>query len=107
MVVNYLHIVGILFLPAEADAPLVVDPDAELSPAVALQRFETVATRYTQHLETSSRINQLELASRRCLNLSRQPPNFDALEYGGGMLVGEASDPVLILPQANSIGKRY
>jgi hypothetical protein len=35
MIVYNLHIVRISFLPAEADAPLLVDPDAVLTVSVA------------------------------------------------------------------------
>jgi hypothetical protein len=44
-------VVGVLYLPAEADAPLVVDADAVLTAAVALQRFESVAGRQTHDLK--------------------------------------------------------
>jgi hypothetical protein len=43
MVVNELDFVSVVILPAEAEAPLVVDSDGVLTLAIALQRFEPVA----------------------------------------------------------------
>jgi len=37
--VNDLNVVGAIVAPREADSPVVVDPDAVSSSAVALQRF--------------------------------------------------------------------
>jgi hypothetical protein len=43
VIIDDLHLVGIAVIPDEADAPLVVDADAVLSFAVALECFESVA----------------------------------------------------------------
>jgi hypothetical protein len=42
-VVDDLDLVGVTVVPAEADAPLVVDADAVLAVAITLERFEPVA----------------------------------------------------------------
>jgi hypothetical protein len=54
MVINNLDVVGISRLPSEADPPLFMDPDAELSLPVAPRSFEPVAWRHSQILERSS-----------------------------------------------------
>jgi len=51
MVVNDFHRVGVRSFPVEADAPLVIDPNAVLACAVTLQDFQSVAgwgTKVTQ-----------------------------------------------------------
>src|SRR3989304_8881488 len=45
VVIPYLHVVGVAFLPAEADPPLVVDPNAVLPGTVPFQRLQAIAGR--------------------------------------------------------------
>jgi len=45
MIVDYFHVGRIAVLPYEADSILVVDSNAVLSDAVALQSFQVVAAR--------------------------------------------------------------
>ena len=51
MVVDDFEVVRVLFVPAEADALLVVDADAVLAATVALQRFKAVTGRQMQDLK--------------------------------------------------------
>jgi len=57
--------------PPEADAPLIVDPDAMLAGTVALQFLQPVAGRHPQILQRLSGID------------SHQPPQHGALERRG------------------------
>jgi hypothetical protein len=52
MIVYNLDLVGLPFMPLEADAPLVVDPDAVLPKAVTFQSFEPVSPNGSQVIET-------------------------------------------------------
>jgi hypothetical protein len=50
--------------PAEADAPLVVDSDAELADTPALQRLQPVARRHSQVAELTSNLELPEFPPR-------------------------------------------
>jgi hypothetical protein len=50
VVIHDFHVVSIGIFPFEADAPLLIDADAELAGPVAAQRFETVAGQARQIL---------------------------------------------------------
>lgn len=76
MIILNNDIVGIAFFPAEADAPLLIDTDAELSFAVSLKCFETVRWRNTQVVEVNRLIKHSELVQSPLLNLSRQFSRF-------------------------------
>jgi hypothetical protein len=43
MIIHNLHLVWTILPPHEAHVPLVIDPDAVLSPPVAVQRFQAIA----------------------------------------------------------------
>ena len=47
MVIGDLHVGGILAAPHEADPPLVVDPDAVLTPAAPFEGLQPIAWRDT------------------------------------------------------------
>ena len=51
MVVNYLNVEGIAIFPCEANPPLIVDPDAELTTAVTREGLEPIARRHPQIIE--------------------------------------------------------
>ncbi len=46
MVVHDFHIVGVAVPPHEADAILIIDPDAVLALALAVQRLQPVSGRH-------------------------------------------------------------
>jgi hypothetical protein len=48
VIIGYLHFVGITMLPAEADAPLIIDPDTMLPVTATSQLLEPIAGRYRQ-----------------------------------------------------------
>jgi len=48
MIVNNFNLVRIAFLPAEADAPLVVDPNAPLAAMADFERFQSGAGKSRQ-----------------------------------------------------------
>jgi hypothetical protein len=68
VVVDELDILRTSLSPDEADAPLVVHPDAVLTAAVACQPLEPVARRDAQVLDIHRRVHQLELPQGRPLD---------------------------------------
>lgn len=76
MVIGDLYLLGGAIVPDKTDPPLIVDPDAVLSFAVALERFEAVAGRRPQIQKPGCRVEHIELAQRH------RP---DALELGDGL----------------------
>ena len=59
MVVDDFHVVGVAIPPHEADAILIIDPDAVLALALAVQRFQPVSGRHTQKLTKVFAISSL------------------------------------------------
>ena len=62
--------------PNEANAPLVVDPNTVLAFAVAFERFESVARRYSQIIQACCQLQLPQLAA------------------GNGFDIGEAPNPL-------------
>jgi hypothetical protein len=62
VVVDDLHVLCVSALPDEADAVLIVDPDAVLAPPVAGQCFESVSRKRRQVAEFASRVELLQLS---------------------------------------------
>jgi len=62
VVVNDLNVLRSRRGPAEADAPLVVDADAVLTLAVALERLKSIAGRRTQELKCRRGLELRELS---------------------------------------------
>src|SRR5262249_17817461 len=60
--------------PPEADAALVIDANAPLSRATALEHLEPIARRQPQIVQTPCRIQQAQLAQRSRLDVERQTP---------------------------------
>jgi len=65
VVVNYLRLLWSGVRPYEADAPLVIDPDAVLTDAIAFQSFEPISGRNPQVIERSSGSQLAKLPQRR------------------------------------------
>ena len=65
MVVDDFHIVGIASLPSKADAPLVIDANAVLTLAVALECLELVTGRGLQVREDSRAVQVQQLPASR------------------------------------------
>ena len=67
MRIDYLDAEGVRSLPTEADAPLLVDTDAVLSRAIALEHFQPVAGRNQQLFQPRRRVQQSQLFQRLLL----------------------------------------
>ena len=70
MVIDDFDIKCMSFRPAKTDPPLIVDTDAVLALAIALQCFQPVSGRYEQVLEGARLAQIKELAARRPLDRS-------------------------------------
>ena len=51
VIINNLHVAELIAFTHEADAVLIVDPNAVLSLSIAAQRFKTVPRRYSQIIQ--------------------------------------------------------
>jgi hypothetical protein len=71
MVIHNSNVARVFTVPAEANAPLVVDADAMLSGAIAFQGFQAVAGRQGQVTQFAGAIKLRELPQGHALNLRR------------------------------------
>jgi hypothetical protein len=94
MIVDNLDVFGPVWRPTETDAPLLVDPDAELSPAIALERLKLISWWRAQLVEAYRRIEHVKLA--RGYRLERSPLTWaDAVpEESLSRPISEAPDHV-------------
>jgi len=84
--------VSVLFVPAKADAPLVIDTDTMLSTPAALQCFQMVAGRQAHDLQPIGGVELEEFSAARALNVwwqsARRCTAEDFLRLG----IGETFD---------------
>ena len=69
MIVDDLYILSTLWCPDEADAPLLVNANAVLTPSIIFQRFECVAGRHPQIVKNCRPVQLCKLAERRSFNV--------------------------------------
>lgn len=67
-------------MPAEANPPLVIYTDAVLAFAVVFQRFQVIAIRHPQVVQTPRLIQQQQFSPGNALNLCWQPPRRFVVE---------------------------
>lgn len=92
MVVHDLDGPSLAISPGEADTPLIIDANAHLTGAIALQLFKTVAGRRPQIIEGLRGVKHLQLSARPPLDLRNGSLDLQTGEQRGGPLVGEALD---------------
>ena len=71
MIVGDFDLVALAIVPHEADAPLVVDPDAVLTRPLPLQGFQAIRRRNAQVVESLGRVEHSQLPACKYLNLIR------------------------------------
>ena len=91
MVIHDFNIEGISVLPAKADPPLVVNADAVLSFAVALECFEPVTGRDLELLKALCLMQVQKLAAGDPLNRP-EPWHVLVIEQGVGPGIAEGAD---------------
>ena len=74
MVIHDLHIVGAAVPPLEADAPLIIDPDAVLPVAVSRELFEPVRCWNPQIEERLAAVQHAEFPQRNPLDAAWAAP---------------------------------
>jgi hypothetical protein len=74
MRVDNLNAVGVAVSPAEAEAPLIVDPDAVLPLAIPCEPFQPVAGWHPQILKRFRRIEDTKLSLRNAFDITRELP---------------------------------
>jgi hypothetical protein len=85
MVINDLHTLSAMTGPAEADPPLIIDPDAVLSFSVATQSLQPIAGRNPQVIEAGGDLELAQLAASHDRDTLKAP---DALSAREGFGVG-------------------
>ena len=95
MVIDDLYVRRVAVFPDKADAPLIVDPDRVLAPAIALERFEAEAGPFeVDKRRTGVEKNQLSQRDPlECLKPSNAVPTEEPFR----VLTGEAPDHALII----------
>lgn len=63
MIIDNFYIFRTCIRPAKANSPLIVNPNAVLTRAITLKRFETIAGQYPQIVESTRNLQLSELAS--------------------------------------------
>jgi hypothetical protein len=76
MIVYYLNFEGIGLSPAEADPPLVVDPNAVLSRPIASKGFQPISRNLSQIGNGSRRLNVIQFTLCHYGNSLKLPAEF-------------------------------
>lgn len=92
VVVSYLDVCGTCGCPGEADAPLVVDADAVLPLAVAVQLLEAVARRNPKVVDVFGGVEDQELAVSNSLKVGAERADVRAMPDELGLLARERLD---------------
>jgi hypothetical protein len=80
MIVHDFYIMRIAGTPSEANAPLVIDPDAVLTGPVAFQGLKPIARRYAQEVQGGGSVDLQQLTMRNPLYVRRKAPTMLALK---------------------------
>jgi hypothetical protein len=89
MVIHDLDFCWPAFCPGEANPPLVVDTNAVLPGAVALQQFKAVARRGSKVAQDFRIVQLSQLALCSALDIRSNPSGEAAMEQGLGVPIGE------------------
>src|SRR4051794_2719297 len=92
VVIDDLHVQRIPSLPAEADAPLVIDPDAPLPLAVAGQALQPIRGRHSEIFDPDRTVQHPKLAQSHLLNVLRQAARATEPKNSFGLAASERSN---------------
>ena len=106
MVIDDLDIEHVAIPPSEADAPLLVDEDAVLARAIALECLELIRWGDHQVAQIGSAIEILQLLACALLNLIFQALDECPSEYGLRVFILEGPDHGQSLKRNDIIVKR-
>jgi hypothetical protein len=93
VIVHNFNLIRAVFTPNKAHTPLVVDADAVLSLAIALERFELIARWYAKAGQISSRVKLQKLAPSHPLDVP-EPRHRPALKKRLGVSAGKRMNHV-------------
>jgi len=92
VVVDDLDVMGVTTDPAEANAKLVVDPNAVLAKAIAGQFLQSVSRRHFQVSEGDCSVEHDELAESNTLEIRWESADLLSLEETFGVVVAKAAN---------------
>jgi hypothetical protein len=92
MVIYDFHVECVLALPAEANPPLVINPDTVLSFAIASQGFQAIAIRRAKIGQAASLVQQKQLSPSDSLNLGWQTARRLIVKELFGLTTGETAN---------------
>ena len=107
MIVGDFHIQGIAVSPAEADPPLIVDPDAVLTLSIPGQLFKAIPGRNSQIGQSIGGVKHEKLLQGRAVNILRELSRAFTVEYPFGLWVFEAPNHSIIITRRVNTVKRY
>jgi len=92
VIIHHLDVEGVATLPAEAEPPLVVDPDAPFAGPVTSQLLQPVARGNPQVVQADGCIQEAKLAEPGPLHIRAPPADGFSVEEALGVTVAEAPD---------------
>lgn len=92
VVLDNFDLVRTVLLPAEADAPWVVDSNGVLAFAVSFENFQTVTGWDGEVFEFGDGLNLSQFPQRDALDAGRKGAGFPFVEEALGLLAGEGTD---------------
>jgi len=92
VVIDDLNVMGVVFDPAEADPPLVVDTDAVLAETIRGKLLQMIRRRHSEVSETSRGIEHQQFTKGNAVKIRRHSPDSFASEQSLGVGVAEAPD---------------
>jgi len=90
VIVDDLDLVSVTILPAEADTPLIVDPNAVLAGAPAFELLEPIAGRNAEILKPFCCVDEPQLSKHDPMKVGREASDRVAPEEALGVPIGEA-----------------
>ena len=93
MVVHHFHVMRAVRLPAETDAPPVIDTDGVLSLSASVQRLQTVARRNTKIFQRLRGMEIEQLAPRHAFD-GVKPERDPVLKKGLCVVVAKRQDHI-------------
>ncbi len=73
VVIRDFNFPGVVIVPSKTNAVLIVNPDTELTFAVAMQFFEPVSGRISQVFQPNREVDSLQLANREPDDVAKFP----------------------------------
>lgn len=96
MIIDDFHVVGISFDKAEAEPPLIVDPDTVRASTISPQRLQSVAGRHPQEIKCCGGVQLCELALGSPLECDETPHPI-AIGKSFGVLAAKAPNHPLAI----------